>query len=151
MWLFSNSHWSKIVICQKSSENPPRTLSVCHSVYGLFYRWIGPPVHAHKKINLPANQKGYVRQFRDHDWKALSKENPNLLWLCLETQFWPPFQKWLSNLCPNKNNQSRFRFAPSNTLVPGSQILLRCLGLMACDGKLIFSQLRKSTWYACTK
>ena len=31
-----------------------------------------------QKINLPTNQRGYLRHFRDHRWKALGEENPHL-------------------------------------------------------------------------
>ena len=57
-----------------------------------FYSWIGPPVHPHEK-KLPANQKGYVRQFRDRHWKALGKKNSYLPGLFLYVSFSPLFSK----------------------------------------------------------
>ena len=41
------------------------------------YSWIADQQDAHK--NQFANEPEGLRQFRDHRWKALGKENPDLL------------------------------------------------------------------------
>ena len=68
-----------------------------------------------------------LRQFREYRWKALGKENSDLSGLFLFGQYSESYIEQLSKKCPNKNSPIRFRFASSNTLVPRSQTLLRCL------------------------
>ena len=49
-------------------------------------------LHTTQNINLPTNQKGYVRQIRGYVRKTLDKENPELLWLFLCEFFFISFQ-----------------------------------------------------------
>ena len=80
-----------------------------------------------QKINLPMNQKGY-----DNFETTMRKLSARRIQICFyyfcKIHFWPLifWNKWIQG--PNKNSQSRFGFALSNTLVPRSQTLLRCLG-----------------------
>ena len=41
------------------------------------------------KTDSQKTRKGYIRQFRDHHWKALGKENPNILDSVLNNHFLP--------------------------------------------------------------
>ena len=57
-----------------------RGLMVDDTLKNLFqdvYSWIGRQIRADKKSI--ANEPEGLRHFRDHRWKALDEENPNLL------------------------------------------------------------------------
>ena len=68
--------------CQTGSIHTSRYYFDLCAVYfalnsPLHLSWIGRPIRANK--NQFANESKGLRQFRDHRWKALGKEDPNLL------------------------------------------------------------------------
>ena len=83
-----------------------------------------------QKNNLPTNQRDY-----DTFETTVGKLSARRIQICCAyfslIIFWPPIFLNKSKHGPNKNMHGRFGFASSNNLVPRSQVLLRCLGLLA--------------------
>ena len=75
------------VVMKKCPPNPLR-VSFYLSTYTLIQLDCRSATHT-RKINLPANRKGYIRHCRDHHWKALVEENLDLTGLFFSDHFWP--------------------------------------------------------------
>ena len=61
--------------------------------------------------NQFANEPEGLRQFQDHRWKALGKENQDLLGLFLYNLFLTSFFKITFEIMPKQNRPLRFGFA----------------------------------------
>ena len=94
-----------------------------------FLQMVCSPDRCTWKINLPTDQKGYVQQIQDHVRKALlaRKIMIYLVHFC-EIYFWPLFWNNFTNNLRTKRYQAGLN---SPSLVPRSQVLLRCLHLLA--------------------
>ena len=88
-----------------------------------------PISKTHKKHQFADKPEG-LRQFRDHHWKALGKENLNLPGFFFVINFSNFLFNITSQIMSKQKEPGRFEFTSSNTIVPRSQTLLRCLGSM---------------------
>ena len=95
-----------------------------------------------RKTNLPTNQKGYDDSETTLEKLMARRIQIFRVYFSVNRPF-TFLNKWKHG--PNKNRPSRFGFASSNTHLPRSQTLLRCLRSMVNW----FSRfLRKSSWFA---
>ena len=83
-----------------------------------------------RKTNLPMNQRGY-----DNSTTTVGMLSTRRIQICCDyfckVNFWCLIFWNMWKQGPNKNSHGRFGFTLSNTLVPRSQSLLRCLGSTA--------------------
>ena len=85
------------------------------------------PSEMDTKIKKIANK----RRGRDHKWKALFKAHPLVQGFKLNIYFWQDsVDQWMVNTYTSLVHRTS-GCALSKTLVPRSQALLRCLGLLA--------------------
>ena len=140
LWIFKSFVLliSYFITIHRAAQNPS---PVCTFLLQLYCQ----SARRTHKINSLTNQKGY-----DNFETTVGKISVRRIQICFycfcKINFWLFFwNKWIQG--PNKNSQSRFGFASSNTLVPRSQTLLRCLGLLAN----YFSWFRKSSWSASAR
>ena len=115
-------------------------------IYTIFVQLDWTPITRTRKINLSANRKSY-----DESETIIGKLSVMGIQICL-VQFvkvilTSVFKITLKH-CPNITGPSRIIFVSLNTIVSRSQVLLRCLGLLA---NCFFNHLRKSSLSACAR